>query len=55
MSKLNFCIIIPVYNEEEIITEVISQGLNFIKNINAKIIVINDGSKDNTKKKIDKI
>ena len=55
MSKLNLCIIIPVYNEEEIITEVISQGLNFIKNINAKIIVINDGSKDNTKKKLDKI
>ena len=55
MSKLSFCIIIPVYNEEEIILKVISKALNFIKNTNSKILIINDGSKDNTRKKLDKI
>ena len=55
MSKLTFCIIIPVYNEEEIILNVISKALRFIKNTNSKILIINDGSKDNTKKKLDKI
>ena len=50
MSKLSFCIIIPVYNEEEIILKVISKALNFIKNTNSKILIINDGSKDNTRK-----
>ena len=55
MSKLSFCIIIPVYNEEEIILKVISKALNFIKNTNSKILIINDGSKDSTRKKLDKI
>ena len=55
MSKLTFCIIIPVYNEEEIILNVISKALRFIKNTNSKILIINDGSKDDTKKKLDKI
>ena len=55
MPKLSFCIIIPVYNEEEIILKVISKALNFIKNTNSKILIINDGSKDNTRKKLDKI
>ena len=55
MSKLTFCIIIPVYNEEEIILNVISKALKFIKNTNSKILIINDGSNDGTKKKLDKI
>ena len=55
MSKLMFCIIIPVYNEEEIILNVISKALKFIKNTNSKILIINDGSKDDTKKKLNKI
>ena len=55
MSKLTFCIIIPVYNEEEIILNVISKALKFIKNTNSKILIINDGSKDDTKKKLNKI
>ena len=55
MSKLTFCIIIPVYNEEEIILNVISKALKFIKNTNSKNLLINDGSKDDTKKKLDKI
>lgn len=55
MSKLTYCIIIPVYNEEEIINKVISKALNYFKNTNCKILIINDGSKDDTKKKLDKV
>ena len=55
MTKKTFCIIVPVYNEEEIILDIISKGLKFVKKYKAKIIVINDGSKDSTKKKLDKI
>jgi len=55
MSKLTYCIVIPVYNEEEIILNVISQVLNFFKNTHSKILIINDGSRDSTKKKLDKI
>ena len=55
MSKLTYCIVIPVYNEEEIILNVISQVLKFFKNTHSKILIINDGSRDSTKKKLDKI
>lgn len=55
MSKISYCIIIPVYNEEEIILNVISKTLKFFKNTKSKILIINDGSKDSTKKKLDKI
>ena len=51
----NFSVIIPVYNEEEIILDVISKTLKFFKNTKSKILIINDGSKDSTKKKLDKI
>ena len=55
MPKLVFCIIIPVYNEEEIILKVISQAKKFIRNTKSKIIIINDGSTDCTKKKLARI
>ena len=55
MSKITYCIIIPVYNEEEIILNVISKVLKFFKNTQSKILIINDGSKDSTKKKLGKI
>lgn len=51
-------IVIPAYNEEKTIEEVISQ----VKRVNTEklgvkkeIIVVNDGSKDNTAKKVSKI
>ena len=55
MPKLTFCIIIPVYNEEEIILNVISKALKFTKNFYCKILIINDGSNDGTKKKLNSI
>ena len=50
MSKLNFCIVIPVYNEESIIRDTINKALKFFKKYNFKIVIINDGSTDSTKK-----
>ena len=42
-------IIIPVYNEEKYINEILKK-INNVKNINKEIIVVNDKSTDNTKK-----
>jgi glycosyltransferase involved in cell wall biosynthesis len=50
---MKITIIIPAYNEEKTIEEVISKVKNL--KINKEIIVIDDGSKDNTWNKIIKI
>ena len=42
-------IIIPVYNEEKYIKEILKK-INNVKNINKEIIVVIDKSTDNTKK-----
>ena len=55
MSKLDFCIVIPVFNEEKIILDVIDKALKFSKNYKFKIIIVNDGSTDSTKKVLSKI
>ena len=55
MPNLTFCIIIPVYNEEEIIDKVISKVLKYTKNRDCKILIINDGSNDGTKRKLKSI
>ena len=55
MSKLDFCIVIPVYNEEKIILNTINKALKFSKKYNFRIIIINDGSKDSTEKILSKI
>jgi len=54
MPKLDFCIVIPVYNEEKIILDTISKALKFSKKYNSKIIIVNDGSTDSTKKILSK-
>ena len=41
-------IIIPVYNEENNINQLLHRLLLVIKNFNYEIIFINDGSKDKT-------
>ena len=53
MSKKIF-IIIPIYNEEKIIEKVVSELINKTLVFNIKIILINDGSKDETKKRIER-
>ena len=55
MSKLDFCIVIPVYNEEKIILNIINKALIFSKKYKSKIVIINDGSTDSTKKVLSKI
>ena len=52
MSKTIF-IILPIYNEEKIIEKVVSELINKTLVFNIKIILINDGSKDETKKRIE--
>jgi len=55
MSKLNFCIVIPVFNEEEIIKSIIQKAIKFSKPYKSKILIINDGSNDSTKKILSQI
>lgn len=58
-NKLDLAIVIPVYNESGCIEEVIKSWGNFIKSYLKErtfiIIVINDGSKDNTAQILDKL
>lgn len=59
LNKLSLVLVIPAYNEEGCIENVIelwTQGIsNVLKNENFKILVINDGSKDNTGAILDQI
>lgn len=51
-QKINLSVIIPVFNEEAVISSVIDNLISEIKkiNINYEVIVVNDGSTDNSKK-----
>ena len=51
-NKLELIVVIPVFNEEQIIKNVIKKWLKKLENINFKIIIINDGSTDKTKEVI---
>ncbi len=53
MSKKIF-IVLPIYNEEKIIEKVINELIDKTSEFNIKIVLINDGSKDETKEKIEK-
>lgn len=50
--SLDLAIVMPAYNEEEVIREVVSKWTGLLKkefhNYQAKLIVVNDGSKDRT-------
>lgn len=50
-------IIVPVYNEDEVIKSVLMNWVSFLKdlNIDFEIIVYNDGSKDNTLEKVNEV
>lgn len=41
-------VIVPVYNEEETISEVISMLISLKKRMSIEILIVDDGSKDNT-------
>jgi len=49
-NNLDLILVMPVYNEEKIIKEVIKTWLKALAKIKFKLILVNDGSDDNTKK-----
>ena len=52
-SEISLSVIMPVYNEQENIMFAIEQTMQELKNFKkAELIVINDGSNDNTNKKL---
>ncbi len=57
--KTGLTVVIPVYNEQDCIEEVLSSWGNFLngylKGVSFNIVVVNDGSKDNTPKILDEI
>ena len=53
MTNNNLLIIIPAYNEEEVIENVIKDWLKLQLDIDYKLLIINDGSKDRTSEIID--
>ena len=55
MKNPELALVIPVFNEEKVIKQVINKWLKVLKQINFKIIIVNDGSNDNTKKIIKSI
>jgi glycosyltransferase involved in cell wall biosynthesis len=54
MTIKTLTIIIPVFNEENTIIQVLTkiEGLSLINNISKQVIIVNDGSTDNTEKLI---
>lgn len=49
MSDPKLTIVIPAYNEEKSLSLLLSEVIDFCEKRNVKLIVVNDGSKDNTK------
>lgn len=58
-EQTGLIVVIPVYNEEECIEEVLTSWGNFLngylKGVSCKIVVVNDGSKDKTPQILDNI
>ena len=52
-KKYLISIVIPVFNEEKTIKKLLEK-VNSVKNVNKEIIIINDGSSDDTYKIINK-
>lgn len=54
MKRENLYIVMPAYNEEENIENVVKEWHEVVKKIgnNSKLVVVDDGSKDNTYKKL---
>ena len=52
-SKDKLYIVIPAYNEEENIDDVVNEWHEVVEKINeeSKLVIIDDGSRDNTYKK----
>ena len=57
MEKENLYIVMPAYNEEENIEKVVKEWHEVVSKIgnDSKLIIVDDGSKDNTYKKLCKM
>jgi len=53
-KKIKLSVIIPVYNEEKTVTELLQKVISAKFSHNMEIIIVNDGSKDNSEKEIKK-
>lgn len=53
MAKVSLAVVVPVYNEEATVAQVLKKLLNV--SVISEIIVVDDGSKDNTAKEIKKV
>ena len=51
-NKINLSIIIPIYNEENFVNKLFEQLKNYFNNNDIEIIVVDDGSTDNSSKLI---
>lgn len=58
-QQTGLIVVIPVYNEQDCIEEVLTSWGNFLggylKDVSFRIVVVNDGSKDNTREILDSI
>ena len=56
-NQINISIVVPIFNEEESIGQLVSEVLNAMKTSkeNFEIILVNDGSKDKTGQILDVI
>lgn len=52
MNKIKLSVIIPVYNEEKTVCELLKKVISAKFSQNMEIIIVNDGSKDNSEKEI---
>ena len=50
MSDGAYAVVMPVYNEEENIKEILGEWVSALKDIDAKFLIVNDGSRDNSLK-----
>ena len=54
MNSFEIAVVIPIYNEEKIINHIIDELLKKLNNKSYILILVNDGSFDNTEKKLNK-
>ena len=50
-SNLNISLVVPCFNEEGNISRLVKKSKKILKNKNNQLILVNNGSTDNTKKK----
>lgn len=57
LSDADFCVIVPMYNEENNANECVKSICEFLKNIEnrSELLVVDDGSKDKTSKKLSEL